>query len=117
MSCEPADRAAAEEGIRLAYAAGGLAPPDRIIWCAGPVDIAKRLAAISADELPGANVKAEIFDQVRDKVGTLAEIFWKEVVVAALEFNHHGDNPRRSQRARQVRRREQGRQSRRAQDG
>ena len=61
-----------------------------IVWCGGPMEIAKRLAAASADDSIGANVKAQVFDRVRDKVGTLAEIFWKEVVVAALEFSHHG---------------------------
>ena len=30
MSCAPADRPLAEEGIRHAYAAAGLAPPDRM---------------------------------------------------------------------------------------
>lgn len=88
MSCAPADRPAAEEGIRLAYGAAGLAPPDRIVWCGGPMEIAKRLATASADDRIGANVKIEVFDCVRDKVGTLAEIFWKEVVVAAVELGH-----------------------------
>jgi hypothetical protein len=36
MSCAPADRTATEEGIRVAYATAGLAPPERIIWCGGP---------------------------------------------------------------------------------
>jgi hypothetical protein len=91
MSCEPADCAAAEDGIRLAYTAAGLAPPHRIVWCGGPMEIAQRLAAaVSAVDLAGANMKAQVFDDVRDKVGTLAEIFWKEVVVAALEFGHQG---------------------------
>jgi hypothetical protein len=31
LACRPADRRAAEQGIRLAYAAAGLAPPKRII--------------------------------------------------------------------------------------
>jgi hypothetical protein len=31
MSCEPADRPAAEESIRRTYAAAGLPPPDRIV--------------------------------------------------------------------------------------
>jgi hypothetical protein len=52
------------------------------------MDIAKRLAAASADDPIGANVKGQVFDRVRDKVGTLAEIFWKEVVIAALELSH-----------------------------
>jgi hypothetical protein len=75
MSCEPADRPAAEDGIRRSYAAVGRAPPDRIIWCGGPMEIAKRLATASPEDPIGANVKAEVFDKVRDKVGTLAEIF------------------------------------------
>jgi hypothetical protein len=88
MSCEPADRTNAEDGIRLAYAAAGLVPPHQIIWCGGPMDIAKQLAAVSTDDLIGANVKVQVFDHVRDKVGTLAEIFWKEVVVEALKISH-----------------------------
>jgi len=90
MSCEAADRPTAEEGIRQAYAAVGLAPPDRIVWCDGPMEIAKRLATASPDEPIGANLKAEVFDRVRDKVGTLAEIFWKEVVIAASELSENG---------------------------
>jgi hypothetical protein len=82
-SCVPADRKTAEEGICLAYRTAGLAPPDRIIWCGGPVEIAKHLAAASAGDQIGVSVKAQIFDGVRDRVGTLAEIFWKEIVVAA----------------------------------
>jgi hypothetical protein len=90
MSCEAADRPAAEEGIRRAYAAAGLPPPDRIIWCGGPMEIAKRLATASPEDPIGANVKAEVFDKVREKVGTLAEILWKEVVVAAVDLSQHG---------------------------
>jgi hypothetical protein len=90
LSCEPADRHLAEEGIRHAYAAAGLAPPDRIVWCNGPMEMAKRLASASPDDSIGANVKAEVFDKVRDKVSTLAETFWKEVVIAASELRHHG---------------------------
>jgi hypothetical protein len=90
MSCAPAERGLAEDGIRSAYSAAGLAPPDRIVWCSGPMEIAKRLATASPDDLIGANVKAEVFDKVRDKVGTLAEIFWKEIVIAAVELGRHG---------------------------
>jgi hypothetical protein len=57
LSCEPADRRLAEEGIRNSYAAAGLAPPDRIVWCGGPMEIAKRLATASPDDPIGANVK------------------------------------------------------------
>ena len=39
-------------------------PPGRIVWCGGPLEIAAQLAAAG---------------QVRDRVGTFAEIFWKEM--------------------------------------
>jgi Domain of unknown function (DUF6745) len=86
-TCAPADRQAAEEGIRLSYEAAGLAPPLRIIWCGGPIDIAKQLAAASADDPIGPSVKSRIFDAPRERVGTFAEIFWKEIVVAACELS------------------------------
>ena len=85
LSCRPADRAAAEQGIRLAYAAADLSPPERIIWCGGPLEIAHRLASASAAERIGANVKTEIFNSVVDYVGTLAEIFCKEALCDAVE--------------------------------
>jgi hypothetical protein len=90
LCCEPAERHAAEQGVRLAYAAAGLAPPQRIVWCGGPVEIAEQLAAASSRDAIGASVKAEIFDRVRSRVGTFAEIFWKEVVVAATDLGQHG---------------------------
>ena len=34
-------------------------------------------------------MKAQIFDQVRNRVGTFAEVFWKEVVVAATQLANH----------------------------
>jgi hypothetical protein len=86
LSREPADRRQAEEGVRLAYATAGLPPPQRIVWCGGPLEIAQHLAAVSPDDAIGVNVKAEIFDQVRNRVGTFAEVFWKEVVVAATQL-------------------------------
>jgi hypothetical protein len=87
LACGPADRRTAEEGVRLAYAAVGLAPPRHIIWCGGPLEIARRLANASAADAFGVNVKAKVFDDVRDRVGTFAEIFWKEVVTAAAELS------------------------------
>ena len=89
LSCEPADRRTAEEGVREAYASAGLAPPQRIVWCGGPLEIARQLAAVSAGDIVGVNVKAHIFDQVRNRVGTFAEVFWKEVVVAATQLANH----------------------------
>src|SRR5262245_58857531 len=78
LSREPADRDTAEVGVRLAYAAAGLAPPSRIIWCDGPLEIAKRLVTASPHDAIGANVKSRLFDQVQKKVATFAEVFWKE---------------------------------------
>jgi hypothetical protein len=89
LSRAPADRRMAEEGIALAYAAAGLKPPQRIVWCTGPLEIAERLATASPTDAIGRNVKAEVFDHVRAKVGTFAEVFWKEVVVAATELSRH----------------------------
>ena len=84
LSCAPAERAVAEEGIRLAYAAGGLAAP-RIEWCSSPVAIADCLAAANPSAAIGPNVKARLLDDVRSRVGTFAEIFWSDVVCAAVQ--------------------------------
>jgi hypothetical protein len=86
LSCEPAERRSAELGVRLAYAAAGLPPPRRIVWCGGPLEIARQLAAAGRADAVGANVKAEVFDEIRNRVGTFAEVFWKEVLVAATEL-------------------------------
>jgi hypothetical protein len=83
-----ADRETAEEGIRLAYQSAGLAAPARIIWCGGPIEIAQQLASATAGEQIGANVKVQIFDTPRQRVGMFAEIFWKEIIVAASELGH-----------------------------
>jgi hypothetical protein len=85
FSCEPADRNTAEKGVRLAYAAAGLAQPQHIIWCGGPLEIAKKLAMARADDSIGANVRAAIFDCVQNRIGTLAEIFWKDTLTAATD--------------------------------
>ncbi|MEU9699254.1 hypothetical protein AB0E14_00005, partial [Streptomyces sp. NPDC047981] len=54
-----ADRAAAEAGVRLAYAAAGLAAPERIVWAASP-----RAAVALVRGLTDAGVS------VRDEVRT-----------------------------------------------
>jgi uncharacterized protein DUF6745 len=73
QSCAPADRATAEEGIHLAYRAAGLPPPQRIVWCGGPIEIARKLAAVTPQDAVGASVKALIYDQARDRIAELAE--------------------------------------------
>jgi hypothetical protein len=82
-TCEPADRKTAEAGIRVAYRAAGLPPPDHVIWCGGPIEVARQLAAATAGDRIGCNVKAQIFDSPRQRVGMFSEIFWKEIIVAA----------------------------------
>src|SRR5215813_13618403 len=86
LSCDPANRLLAEDGVRLAYATAGLAPPKHIVWCGGPLEIAEKLALIRLTDKVGHNVKVQIFDHVRQKIGTFAEVFWKEVTVAATEL-------------------------------
>src|SRR5262245_18631006 len=85
-TCAPAERDMAEEGIRLAYHAAGLSSPGRIIWCGGPIEIAQQLAAATARDHIGSNVKAQVFDAPQQQVGMFAEIFWKEIIVAASDL-------------------------------
>lgn len=82
-SCQPADRAGAEEGIRLAYGAAGLPPPREIVWCGGPVEIAAKLVAASAADAIGVNVKSRICDEPLRRIGALAEACFPEAVIAA----------------------------------
>ncbi|MFH8926630.1 DUF6745 domain-containing protein [Streptomyces pristinaespiralis] len=53
----PADRAAAEEGVRLAYGAAGLPAPDRIIWADSPLS---GVNAVRALEAPGRSVRDDV---------------------------------------------------------
>ena len=87
LCCRPADRSAAEQAVRLAYAAAKLPPPKRIIWCRGPMEIVDQLAKVPGAFPVGHNVKHEIFDSIRRDVGTLAEILWKDVLCAAVELD------------------------------
>src|SRR5262249_29894287 len=86
LSCEPADHELAEEGARLAYATAGLPAPRRIIWCQSPFEIVKHLAGASPGDLIGRNVKADVFDHVRVRVGMFAEVFWNDVLTAATKL-------------------------------
>ena len=69
-STEPADREAAEAGVRLAYQAAGLSPPTRFVWCDGPVAMSRRAARILRDD--GANVRWELIDRLRWKAAAAA---------------------------------------------
>lgn len=61
LSTAPADRAAAEEGVRLAYDAAGLAPPSLVVWLRSP-----REGVVGASLL--AQVRDQVWAQVRDQV-------------------------------------------------
>src|SRR5215813_15558318 len=90
LSCEPANRSAAEEGVRLAYATAGLNPPEHIAWCEGPLEITDALRRVRATDKVGSSVKAQVFDHVRQKVGVFAEVFWNEVIAATAQLTDDG---------------------------
>lgn len=57
LSTEPADRPAAERGIKEAYGRSGLSPPRRIVWCGSPLGLGlARALAVCAGEPIGAPV-------------------------------------------------------------
>ncbi|GGM60116.1 DUF6745 domain-containing protein [Dactylosporangium sucinum] len=47
LSTVPADRAAAEDGVRLAYRSAGLRPPKHIVWFASPLAAARAAALLT----------------------------------------------------------------------
>ncbi|HZX39102.1 MAG TPA: hypothetical protein VFF37_12325 [Streptomyces sp.] len=53
----PADRAAAEEGVRLAYRTAGLAEPERIVWADSP---RAGVATVRSLDDPGRSVREEV---------------------------------------------------------
>jgi hypothetical protein len=63
LSTAPADRKEAEEGVRAAYAAAGLAPPRQILWADGPYEMARQWARFKGK--PGENVRHIVVDMVR----------------------------------------------------
>ena len=65
-STEPADRSAAEEGVRLAYNAAGLKPPTRLVWCESPLALFQLAGLASRDD--GPNVKSAIIHRPRRPV-------------------------------------------------
>jgi len=74
LSTEPADRAAAEAGVRKAYEAAGLEPPRLVIWLDSPM--AGAIGQAMLRSLPAQvraqvrdQVWAQVWDQVGDQVG------------------------------------------------
>ena len=90
LSCEPANRSVADESVRLSYATAGLNPPERIVWCGGPLEITDALRRVSPTDRVGSSVKAQVFDQIRHSVGVLAEVFWNEVIAATAQLTNAG---------------------------
>lgn len=64
----PADRSCAEDGVRLAYRATGLDPPQRIEWCRGPTELAELTAHVSRDH--GANVGSFVIHSVNARTAS-----------------------------------------------
>ena len=63
LSTEPADRARAEAGVRLAYERAGLVPPRLVVWLGSP------LAGVYGQAfLRSPRVHAQVTDQVGDQV-------------------------------------------------
>jgi hypothetical protein len=56
----PADRAAAEEGVRLAYRLAGLPEPERIIWVGSPREGAARAVRLTTEGTAGRSVRDEV---------------------------------------------------------
>ena len=66
---EPADRGAAEEGVRLAYRAAGLKAPSRLVWCESPIDLSH--LALRASGADGPNVKSALLNRPRRQAAAM----------------------------------------------
>ncbi|WP_018561035.1 MULTISPECIES: DUF6745 domain-containing protein [unclassified Streptomyces] len=64
----PADRAAAEDGVRLAYRLAGLAEPERIVWAASPLEAVALAMRLTAGGTSGGSVR----DAVRTRPWAVA---------------------------------------------
>jgi hypothetical protein len=53
----PADRAAAEEGVRLAYRLAGLPEPERIVWAGSPREAVALAVRLTAEGAAGRSVR------------------------------------------------------------
>src|SRR5262245_53620139 len=91
----PADRRAAEEGVALAYRAGGLAPPQKIDWCRGPIELAELAVHVARDHGTSVgpliihNVNARVASGIKRRVhtrvqATVANAFAPDTVTRAV---------------------------------
>ena len=82
-STEPADRGAAEEGVRLAYHAAGFKPPARLVWCESPVALSHLTCRASCAD--GPNLKSAVIDRLRRQVASLVGRRVDKCVQAVVE--------------------------------
>jgi hypothetical protein len=68
LSTEPVDEQQAEAFLRQAYEAAGLAPPRRIHWLDGPLQLGAALAPLNARDGVWASIGDRIWDRVWDRV-------------------------------------------------
>ena len=71
LSTEPANRPAAEEGVRQAYRRAGMEPPSVVIWLGSPYAGCVASAMLSQDQVWAqvwAQVRAQVWAQVRAQV-------------------------------------------------
>ena len=71
LSTEPANRPAAEEGVRQAYRRAGMEPPSVVIWLGSPYAGCVASAMLSQGQVRdqvGAQVRDQVGAQVRDQV-------------------------------------------------
>jgi hypothetical protein len=64
-----AARGVAEEGVRLAYRAGGLDPPAQMVWCESPIALSH--LALRASGADGVNVKSAILHRPHRQAAAL----------------------------------------------
>jgi hypothetical protein len=82
-STEPADRRAAEEGVRLAYRAAACKPPVRFVWCESPVALSHLTCRASGAD--GPNLKSAVVHRVRRQVAARVGMRVHKRVQAVVE--------------------------------
>jgi len=78
LSTELAERAMAEDGIRMAYRLAGLPEPKKIIWCSSPMAGAITKAILTDT---GASVRASVWNSVR---ASLRDSVWDSVMASVM---------------------------------
>jgi len=86
----PADRSAAEDGVRLAYQAAGLDPPERFEWCRGPIELAELTTHVARDH--GANIGSFVIHGVNARTASAIKrsVHYRVQVAVANAFAPDG---------------------------